>query len=87
MVRIGTAKAKEEKWSLPTDRNATFAPLWAGNFLKELLDEERLVLQTIPYGESPNTAIFNVSGLRGVLGQLAETCNWSFCGEYPKLCV
>lgn len=77
-VRVGAEQAREERWGVSTDRNATFAPSWAGNFLKELLDEERLVLQTIPYGENPNTAIFEVSGLRGVLGELAETCNWSF---------
>ena len=77
-VRIGTEQAREERWNVSTDRNATFAPSWAGNFLKELLDEDRLVLQTTPYGENPNTAIFEVSGLRGVLGELAETCNWSF---------
>jgi hypothetical protein len=53
------------------------APNWAGNLLKELLDEDRLVLQTIPYGEHPVTAIFDVSGVRGPLGELAETCNWS----------
>nr|WP_255743756.1 type VI secretion system-associated protein TagO [Aliiroseovarius sediminis] len=77
-VRIGAGQPREERWGVSTDRNATFAPSWAGNFLKELLDENRLVLQTIPYGENPNTAIFEVSGLRSVLGELAETCNWSF---------
>lgn len=77
-VRIGSGQAREERWGVSTDRNATFAPSWAGNLLKELLDEDRLVLQTIPYGENPNTAIFDVSGLRGVLGELAATCNWRF---------
>lgn len=77
-VRVGAEQAREERWGVSTDRNATFTPSWAGNLLKELLDEDRLVLQTIPYGESPNTAIFDVSGLRVVLGELAQTCNWSF---------
>lgn len=77
-VRVGAGQAREERWGVSTDRNATFAPRWAGNLLKELLDEDRLVLQTIPYGKNPNTAIFEVSGLRGVLGGLAEACNWSF---------
>jgi hypothetical protein len=77
-VRIGAGQAREVRWGVSTDRNATFAPSWAGNLLKEILDEDRLVLQTVPYGENPNTAIFDVSGLRGVLGELAQTCNWSF---------
>jgi hypothetical protein len=77
-VRIGTAEAREERWGVSTDRNATFAPDWAGNLLKQLLDQERLVFQTIPHGENPNTAIFDVSGLRGVLAELAGACNWNF---------
>lgn len=77
-VRIGTAEAREERWGVSTDRNATFAPSWAGDLLKELLGVDRLVLQTIPYGQNPNTAIFDVLGLREVLGDLAETCNWTF---------
>ena len=77
-VRVGSNAAWEEKWEVSTDREATFVPSWAGNFLKELLDEERLVLQTIPYGVNPVTAVFDVSGLRGVLGELSRTCNWSF---------
>lgn len=77
-IRVGAGQAREERWGISTSRNTTFAPSWAGNLLKELLDEEQLVLETIPYGQNPNTAIFNVSGLRGVLGQLAKTCNWTF---------
>jgi hypothetical protein len=78
IVRVGTGEAREERWGVSTDRKATFAPNWAGNLLKELLNEDSLVLQTIPYGENPNTAIFDVSGLSAVLGELARTCNWSF---------
>ena len=77
-VRVGTGEARVERWGTSTDWKATFAPNWAGDFLKELLDQDRLVLQTIPYGENPATAIFDISGLRNVLGELAATCNWSF---------
>ncbi|WP_397542671.1 hypothetical protein [Roseovarius salis] len=77
-VRIGNDQAIQERWGVSTDRKATFAPDWAGNLLKQLLDEDRLVLQTIPYGENPNTAIFDISGFRSVLGELAGTCNWSY---------
>lgn len=77
-VRVGEEEASTERWGISTDNSATFAPDWAGNFLKELLDEERLVLRTIPYGENPVTAVFNVTGLRNVLGELSETCGWTF---------
>lgn len=78
VVRIGTSPAMTEKWAVSTDRTATFAPDWAGDLLKELLGQERLVLQTTPYGESPITAVFDVTGLKDQLGPLAEACNWSF---------
>ncbi len=77
-VRIGSDKAHEQKWTVSTDRQATFAPDWSANLLKKLLDQDRLVLQTTPYGQSPVTAIFDITGLRSVLGDLAETCNWTF---------
>ncbi|WP_088624665.1 type VI secretion system-associated protein TagO [Oceanicola sp. 22II-s10i] len=77
-VRVGEAPMRTEKWGVSTDRKAAFAPGWAGNFLKELLDQDRLVLQTTPYGENPSLAVFDITGLRSVLGLLAETCNWSF---------
>ncbi len=83
IVRVGAVEVREERWGVSTDRDATFAPAWAGNLLKELFNQERLVLQAIPYGENPNTAIFEVSGLRGVLGELAATCNWTFWTARP----
>lgn len=77
-VRVGRSKARVERWSISTDSEATFVGGWGGDFLKELLDQDRLVLQTVPYGENPVTAIFDVQGLRPVLGELAETCSWRF---------
>lgn len=77
-IRIGKTPAKTQRWGISTDRKVTFAPDWPGTLLKELLDQEVLVLQTTPYGENPTTAIFDVSGLRNVLGELATTCGWRF---------
>jgi len=78
IVRIGSDEAQTERWGVSTDRQATFAPKWAGSMLKDLLTEKRLVLQVVPYAENPTTAVFNVSGLRMVLPELSNTCNWSF---------
>lgn len=78
VVRVGAGKARTERWGVSTDSKATFAPGWGGDLLKELLDQDRLVLQTIPYNEAPVTAIFDISGLRAHLGELAATCGWSF---------
>lgn len=77
-VRIANSDARNERWGVSIDSNATFASSWAGNFLTELLSADRLVLQTIPYGENPNAAIFDLAGFSDVLGELATTCNWKF---------
>ena len=77
-VRIGSRPAETQRWSVSTSNDATFAPYWAGDLLKDMLGADRLVLQMTPYGESPITAEFNTSGLHVVLEDLAKTCNWSY---------
>lgn len=76
--RIGDHKAKTARWDISTDHEATFVPDWAGDFLKQMLDQDKLVLQVTPYNESPITAVFDIRGLRAVLPKLADTCNWTF---------
>lgn len=76
-VRIGDAAPEEQTWGISTDSEATFAPGWAGNLLKRMLESGRLVVRTTPYNENPVTAIFDTSGLHVVLPELAETCHWS----------
>ena len=77
-VRIGDAPASQERWDTSTDHQATFAPGWAGNLLKRMMGEERLVVRTTPYNENPITAVFDIRGMETGLRELAETCNWSF---------
>ena len=77
-VRIGDAPAQEQEWDLSTDNEATFAPDWAGDLLKQMVGEERLVLNTTPYSESPITAVFDLRGMRAALSEVASTCNWHF---------
>lgn len=75
-VRVGASAARKERWSLSTDSKATFAPSWAGSLMRELVTADRLVLQTVPFNESPTTAIFDLAGAKDALGQIAETCQW-----------
>ena len=77
-VRVGDAPPREERWSVSTSNDATFAPSWAGDLLKEMLTADRLVLRLTPYSESPITAVFDTSGLDMALRDLAATCNWSY---------
>lgn len=77
-VRVGSNPASREKWSLSTDNEATFAPGSPIGLLKRLADEDRLVLQTTPYNESPVTAVFDMTGFREAVAPVAEECGWEF---------
>ena len=74
-VRIGDAPANTERWSVSTDKQATFAGA-AVPMLKAMAGEEKLVLRTTPYGENPITAVFDLSGFREAVSPIAKECNW-----------
>ncbi|MFC3033322.1 type VI secretion system-associated protein TagO [Pseudoalteromonas fenneropenaei] len=75
LTRVGDNKAVTQRWSMSSDKKATFhnAPI---PFLKEMLTSSKLVAQVTPYNESPVTAIFDTSGLENAIIPLRETCNW-----------
>ncbi|MGJ8647282.1 MAG: type VI secretion system-associated protein TagO [Marinomonas colpomeniae] len=75
LTRVGDNKAVTERWSLSTDKKATFHRK-AIPFLKEMLTSTKLVAQVTPYNESPVTAIFDTSGLENAIKPLRETCSW-----------
>lgn len=77
-VRLGDKPSKEQRWGVSTDNEGTFAPDWAGTLLKEMVQEERMVVQMTPYGANPITAIFDIRGLEGPLREISEECGWSF---------
>lgn len=76
-IRVGSEPADNQRWSVSTDGQATFAPEWAGTLLKRMVQSEQFVAQTTPYNESPRTAVFDTSGLRNALVPLMEVCDWS----------
>jgi type VI secretion system protein VasI len=75
LTRVGDNQAITQRWSMSTDKKATFhkKPI---SFLKEMLASPKMVAQVTPYNESPVTAIFNTSGLENAIEPLRETCNW-----------
>lgn len=75
LARVGDNKAVTQRWSMSTDKKATFhrKPI---SFLKEMLQSNKLVAQVTPYNESPVTAIFNTKGLENAIKPLRETCSW-----------
>lgn len=74
-VRIGDAPAKTERWSVSTDKQATFAGA-AVPTLKQMVGKEKLALRLTPYGENPITAVFDLQGIRVALKPIAKECNW-----------
>ena len=75
LTRVGNNKAVTQRWSMSTDKKATFhrKPI---PFLKEILISPKLVAQVTPYNESPVTAVFNTAGLDNAIKPLRETCSW-----------
>ena len=73
--RFPPADAQTEMWNVSTDNESTFvdSPI---PFLRALVESERLVVQTTPYGESPSTAIFTLAGAEAAISSIAEECGW-----------
>lgn len=75
-VRVGKAPARTSSWSISTDNRASFYPGSPIGFIKEVMEVDTLVLMTTPYGESPVTAVFPVSGLSEKITPLRTACKW-----------
>ena len=81
--RFPPAAAQTESWGLSTDNDSTFVRR-AIPFLRIAAESARLVVQTVPYGEAPVTAIFNLAGAENALAQIAETCEWTLDREQAR---
>ena len=67
-VRFDDNPADTAEWGSSTDGRAMFSPYPFGEFLEAVLASRRLVVRFTPYGESPVTAVFDISGLADALG-------------------
>lgn len=77
LTRVGKDKAVNKKWSLSSDKKATFYPGDPIPFIKSLMEVDKFVAQITPYSESPMTVIFDVMGLKEAIKPLQETCGWN----------
>ncbi len=75
LSRVGSDKARTRRWSMSTDKKATFHPQPIA-FLKSMMEADSLVTQVTPYNESPVTAVFDIKGLSEAIKPLRETCHW-----------
>lgn len=61
-IRFDNDEAITEDWGCSTDRKAVFSPFPFADFLEMVLTSRSLVVRLTPYGESPETATFDISG-------------------------
>jgi len=66
-LRLGQSPASQESWGLSTDGRAIFCPSDERAFVQELLKNDRLVIRLTPFGESPVTSTFDLTGLSEAL--------------------
>lgn len=72
-VRFDDDDAITQDWNTSTDGKAVFSPFPFEDFFGCVLLGRRLVVRLTPFGESPETAIFDISGLAGILDAETKT--------------
>ena len=76
--RVDKQKAQTRTWAISTDYEAVGR--WSGGssipFIKSLFGHNQLLTQITPYGASPVTVTFEISGLEQAIKPLREECNW-----------
>lgn len=76
-VRVGTEKARNERWDLSTDGVATFAPGSPIPLIRQMTKSEQIVFKTIPYSANPVVATFKLDGFGKAVEPVAKQCGWS----------
>jgi type VI secretion system VasI family protein len=77
-TRIDKLPAESSYWNVSTNFEAV--GLWNGAdaipFIRSLFGHDRLLVRVTPYGDSPQTAVFNIEGLAEAAGPLMAACHW-----------
>lgn len=77
VVRVGKDKPLTQRWGISTDGTASFAPGSGVELIKQMIKVDQVVFQTVPYGESPVTATFKMTGFAKAVEPVAKQCGWS----------
>lgn len=73
IYQMGTEPRYRENWDMSTDLQAAFVPD-AIEFIRDLRQHNRLVLNFTPTGESLQTIVHELSGMNDALRLLVELC-------------
>lgn len=75
--RLDDRKPVSAFWAVSSDFEALGVWRGAVGLVQEVAAAKIFIVQTIPYGRSPETTVFYVSGLDKRLAPLAKACSWS----------
>lgn len=75
LIRMGERDAMQADWRREAGDQITILPEGAADFVRELRAVDRLLAQTVPFGEDPVTAVFDVRGLDSALVPVQQACN------------
>jgi len=73
--RIDKLQAEKSSWNISTDRKASFMPSPVAT-LKRLAIGSSYTVNLTPYGESPITAIFDITGAEEAFKDIRRDCKW-----------
>ena len=75
LIRMGERDAVLADWRREAGDQITVLPEGAADFVRELRAVDRFLAQTVPFGEDPVTAVFDVRGLDSALAPVQQACD------------
>lgn len=79
-VRLDNRQPSNQLWDQSTGHDSLFAPEPIA-FARTLAAAKTLALEFTPSGSGPVTARFDLQGVGGGLGKVADACGWSVQGD------
>ncbi|EAN0852604.1 type VI secretion protein [Salmonella enterica] len=76
LYRLGKNKAKVANWDMSTDNKAVFYRGNVVSFIKTLMQTNTMFVRVVPYGESPVSTSFTITGLKDAIKPLQQACGW-----------
>ena len=83
-LRLDDGQPFTEYWGESTSYDSLFAPS-PGLFARRLEASERLAFEFTPLGSGPVATWFDLEGLHGLLGKVADACGWSVSAGASKV--
>jgi type VI secretion system protein VasI len=74
--RVGDNTPETKTWAISTDSEASFYPDDTVSLMQSLLNVDRVIARCTPYGESPITAVFDITGFKALVTQYNDDLKW-----------